>query len=232
MYDSAIGQYLVGDRMIVQIYEIQDPVEARQVSEAGVDHVGILVGNGEFPREIAPANAAAILAAVPAPSKKVILTLSGQIAAVEEIARHLKPDILHLGSVLEVISPRDVRTLKRKFPRVRIVRSIPIVGQESHLLARQYEGIADFLLLDSHNPDDKQVGATGVIHNWDISRRIVEEISTPIILAGGLGPENVDAAIRMVYPAGVDSKTMTDKTGSHRKDLQKSKRVCCTGKAI
>lgn len=59
-------------------------------------------------------------------------------------------------------------------------------------------------------------------HSWDLDRRIIENVRTPVIIAGGLGPENVQNAIRVARPAGVDSKTKTDKSdGSHAKDLQK-----------
>jgi phosphoribosylanthranilate isomerase len=86
-------------------------------------------------------------------------------------------------------------------------------------IAQSYETVADFLLLDSHRLSDKQIGALGVTHDWNISRRIVELVKIPVILAGGLGPDNVSEAIKMVRPAGVDSKTRTDKEGSHAKDL-------------
>ena len=61
-------------------------------------------------------------------------------------------------------------------------------------------------------------------HDWTISRRIVELVRTPVILAGGLGPDNVADAIRAVRPAGVDSKTKTDRDGSHAKDLGRVRR--------
>src|SRR4051794_16628385 len=63
--------------------------------------------------------------------------------------------------------------------------------------------------------------AQGVTHDWSISRTIVETVRTPVILAGGLGPDNVEEAIRSVQPAGVDSKTKTDREGTHSKDLAK-----------
>jgi phosphoribosylanthranilate isomerase len=60
-----------------------------------------------------------------------------------------------------------------------------------------------------------------VTHDWSISRMIVESVRTPVILAGGLGPDNVKEAIWSVRPAGVDSKTRTDREGTHSKDLGK-----------
>ena len=61
-------------------------------------------------------------------------------------------------------------------------------------------------------------------HDWTISRRIVEAVHIPVILAGGLGPDNVAEAIRTVRPAGVDSKTKTDRDGSNAKDLDRVRR--------
>jgi phosphoribosylanthranilate isomerase len=76
------------------------------------------------------------------------------------------------------------------------------------------------LLLDSHNAGDRQIGALGLTHDWELDRKIVETVRVPVIIAGGLGPDNVMQAIRAVRPAGVDSKTKTDKDdGSHTKDL-------------
>jgi len=104
---------------------------------------------------------------------------------------------------------------------LKIMRSIPVVGSESVWLAKTYDGIADILLLDSHKPGDKQIGALGITHNWDLDKQIVESVSIPVIVAGGLGAENVVDAIKSVHPAGVDSKTKTDKKdGSHTKDLE------------
>ena len=89
-------------------------------------------------------------------------------------------------------------------------------------LARSYDGVADWLLLDSYEAGDRQIGASGVTHDWELDRRIIESVRIPAIIAGELGPENVREAIRSARPAGVDSKTKTDKSdGSHTKDLQK-----------
>jgi phosphoribosylanthranilate isomerase len=104
------------------------------------------------------------------------------------------------------------------------MRSVPVVGEESIAIAQSYEAIADYVLLDSHSVSDRQIGALGVTHDWDISRRIVELLKIPVILAGGLGPDNVSEAIKVVRPAGVDSKTRTDKEGSHAKDLDRVRR--------
>jgi phosphoribosylanthranilate isomerase len=204
--------------MIVQIYEVADRAEAVALAALGVDHVGVLVGSGKFPRELAPAAARAIFEALPAATRRVALALS---ADPNEIARAIdgaRPDILHLGAATEHLTADQVRALKARHPGLPIMRSIPVVGPESLAIAQTYETIADFLLLDSHVPGDRQIGAVGRTHDWTVSRRIVETVAVPAILAGGLGPDNVGAAIRAVRPFGVDSKTRTDRADGAGKD--------------
>jgi phosphoribosylanthranilate isomerase len=218
--------------VLTQIYEVSTPGEARLISTIGVDHIGILVGNGEFPREL-PVEAAAEVAAAVLPSSKIsALFLTSDLSVVEKCAGALYPAIIHLGAAPELLSPGDVAALKTKMPDVLITRSVPIVDEASIAIACEYDEIADFLLLDSHQPSDRQIGALGVTHDWTISRRIVQLVRTPVILAGGLGPDNVAEAIIAVRPAGVDSKTKTDQTGSHRKDLDRVRRFYEKARAV
>jgi phosphoribosylanthranilate isomerase len=197
------------------------PDEARSISAIGVDHIGVLVGDGEFPRKLSVEAAAIVAASILPPSKLSALFLTSNITLIEAWARKLRPDILHLGAAPDLLSPDDTVTLKAKLPSMLIMRSVPVVGEESLAIARSYEGIVDFLLLNSHRESDRQIGALRVTHDWTIGRRIVELVRTSVILAGGLGPDNVADAIRVVRPAGVDSKTKTDRDGSHAKDIER-----------
>jgi phosphoribosylanthranilate isomerase len=188
----------------------------------GVDHIGVLVGEGSFPREQTIEKAREIFAAIPAGSKASALSLSHDVDLILRLTAALMPAILHLGAAQPHLSPAVLRTVKAEFPKVSLMRSIPVVDESSIALARSYDGIADWLLLDSYESGDRQIGALGVTHSWELDRRIIESVRIPTIIAGGLGPENVQEAIRVARPAGVDSKTKTDKSdGSHTKDLQK-----------
>ncbi len=217
--------------MIVQVYEVSSPEEARALSGFGVDHIGVLVGDGTFPREQSIEHAIRIFAAIAAPSKGSALSLSADLNLIREIVSELNPPILHLGASTDVLLPSDIATLKKEFPLLKIMRSIPVVRRESVPLAKTYDGIADILLLDSHKAGDKQIGALGITHNWDLDKQIVESVSIPVIVAGGLGAENVVDAIKSVHPAGVDSKTKTDKKdGSHTKDLEEVRKFTVAAK--
>src|SRR5262249_15100668 len=185
-------------------------------------HVGVLVGEGEFPREQSMAVAKQIFAAIPATSKGSALSLSADVRAIEHIVAGLSPPRLHLGGSAHLLTPENVVQIKKKFKGLCIMRSIPVVGEASIAIAKSYDGIADILLLDSHRPADRQIGALGVTHSWELDRKIVESVRTPVIIAGGLGSDNDVAAIEVVSPAGVDSKTKTDKDDeSHTKDFEK-----------
>jgi len=207
--------------MLTQIYEVSTPGEAKALSELGVDHIGILVGDGTFPRELSLSSAAAVRAAVKLPSITSALFLSANLDLIAEMARALAPDIIHLGASPELLIPADCARLREIVPNASIMRSIPVVGEEAVALACSYQDAVDFVLLDSHKPGDKQIGALGITHDWEISERIAQAVRAPTILAGGLGPENVADAIRRVRPAGVDSKTKTDLVGTHMKDLER-----------
>jgi len=207
--------------MLVQIYETSTALEAAALCELGVEHIGVLVGDGSFARELSVAWALKVAASVRRPSKLCALFLCWDMARVAEAVRALQPSIVHLGASPELLGPERVLTLKRALGGLPVMRSVPVTGPESLAMARQYEGIADFVLLDSHRPNDPQIGALGITHDWSISRQVVRSLNTPVLLAGGLGPDNVADAIRVVRPAGVDSKTKTDQAGGHAKDMMK-----------
>lgn len=206
--------------MIVQVYEVGNPTEAKKLVEVGVDHIGVLVGKGKYPRELPIEEAKVIFQSLPPNTKKVVLSLSNDLVEISEIVEQLNPDILHLGISEEILPLSKVKEIREKYPQLKIMRSIAVIDEESIRLAKEYEEIVDYLLLDTLK---SQLGATGETHNWDISQKIVEAVKIPVILAGGLGVDNVVEAIKKVRPAGVDSKTKTDRAGTHEKDIDKVK---------
>ena len=90
-------------------------------------------------------------------------------------------------------------------------------------MARSYARVSDYLILDSSTPDVPGIGAAGTVHDWEVSAAIVAQVDVPVVLAGGLSPDNVVAAIETVEPWGVDSLTHTNRvldSGGFRKDLE------------
>ncbi len=180
-------------------------------------------GYGSYPTEVKPELAKEILSDIYLPAKGVILVLSSDFNEISKIIDIVQPKILHLGASLETLTLAKVKLLKQKYPQIKLMRSIPVTGKESIAAAKEYESVADYLLLDTYEPHDSQIGATGKTHDWKLSKQIIDSVKIPVILAGGLGPNNVVEAINAVKPAGVDSKTKTDRADGSGKDIQKVK---------
>ena len=218
--------------MIIQIYEINNSVEAKAIADMGADHLGVLVGKGRFPRELGFRQAKDIFSSLPSGARAVALSLSPDLADIMEVVEKTGPHILHIGTVLENILPADVLSLKSRFPGLAIMRAIPVIDEQSIKAAKSYDGLVDWLLLDTYNKGETQIGAVGETHDWLISREIVASVEIPVILAGGLGADNVAGAIRAVRPAGVDSKTKTDKEAGTGKDLDKVKQFVEAARSV
>ena len=61
-----------------------------------------------------------------------------------------------------------------------------------------------FLILEIKNKEIKLLGGTGKTHNWDLSKTIVESVSVPVYLAGGLDTHNIVEAVEKVNPYSID----------------------------
>lgn len=207
--------------MIIQIYEIRTLETAREIAALDIDHAALWAASSPKETALSFEQARAVFDLLPERMKSVVLTLSRDMAEISALIHQVNPDILHIGSRPGDFSPDMTRELKNAHPSLSLMRSIPVGDEADIALAEAYEGIADYLLLDTYDKKADNFGATGKIHNWDISKKIRESVNIPVILAGGLGPENVAEAIQKVCPAGVDSKSRTDIPGTHEKDLKK-----------
>lgn len=210
--------------MIVQIYEINSVKDALKMAELGVDHVGVVVGNGEYENEVHPYKAKEIFLALPEKVKGIALSLSSDINQISRAITDSEPDILHLATPPKDFLPPQIDNIKKMFPEIELMKTIPVTGEESVATAMVFDGVCDYLLLDTKDDESGQIGMTGKVHDWDISAKIVESVDSKVILAGGLSPENVVDAIKKVSPDGVDSKTKTDKLQRKGKDFIKVKR--------
>jgi phosphoribosylanthranilate isomerase len=152
--------------------------------------------------------------------RSLALTMATEVDEILRMVDAVQPDIVHISTDLHDVGLGKMELLRRHLteaagenPRVQIMKAIPVEGEESISSAQEFAVFSDYLLLDTKVRDMPGVGATGRTHDWQISRRIVESVSIPVILAGGLSPENVVEAIRVVGPAGVDSNTATNLPG-------------------
>lgn len=242
-------------QIIVQIYEVQTPAEAEALVDLGVDHIGSVVTSKDdwrHPRlkdTIGTIRSAAV--------KSSLIPLYNQPESVLRTLDYYQPDIVHFCEAL--VDREDLRafcdrlielqaSVRKYFPEMMIMRSIPI-GQTRKAdriptieLAKRFESTSDFFLTDTllMNATDVAVdpqpvmgfvGITGKICDWETARKLVRAVRIPVILAGGISPQNVAEGIRQVRPAGVDSCTRTnarDENGRpirFKKDIAKVKQL-------
>ncbi len=100
----------------------------------------------------------------------------------------------------------NYQQLREELPGIRIVQVVHVTGAESVQDACEVESHVDAILLDSGRPLalTKELGGTGRAHDWTISRKITQQVSKPVLLAGGLTADNVAKAISVVKPDGLD----------------------------
>jgi len=174
--------------------------DARAAVEAGADAIGCLVGlDYDVPDRIEPEVARAIFASVPPAVARVLVTHRPGISEVVELALATGASEVQLHGAFPLEAIQELRV---RAPHLAVVKCAHVVDEGSIEDAVRAAAAADRVLLDSRTAD--RIGGTGRVHDWSISARIVELSPSPVILAGGLTPENVAEAIARVRPWGVD----------------------------
>jgi phosphoribosylanthranilate isomerase len=149
----------------------------------------------------------------------VALSLGTDFDRIARTVDVVQPDIVHLVRA-DQLGPDAVGELRARLAPVKVMSTVAVRDESAIQAAQAFAGSSDYLLLDSHDPATGVVGATGLTHDWSVSTLIPPAVDVPVILAGGLGPENVAEAIAAVNPAGVDSETRTSRLDDkRRKDL-------------
>ena len=108
--------------------------------------------------------------------------------------------------ICDDLDPDGIDEVSSALPGINLIKVIHVHGEASIEEAKTVSQYVNGILLDSGSKGGSvvELGGTGRTHNWEISRRIVEAVEAPVILAGGLNPGNVSEAIRLVKPYAVD----------------------------
>jgi phosphoribosylanthranilate isomerase len=212
--------------IVVQIYEIQDPEEAHAMIALGVDQIGSVILSEEGWK--VPAIKDAILVSQSAGVKHSLIPLFGTEQVLFQCIDYYAPDVIHF---CESFADRTTLTkscdaltrlhmsVKNRFPEIDIMRTVPVgatgrtQGIPTFEVATCFETTSDYFLADTSldsEPVHGFVGITGHTCDWTIARELSQKCPVPVILAGGLSPENVHEAIMQVRPFGVDSCTRTN----------------------
>lgn len=177
--------------------------EAQLAMQAGASALGLVGNMPSGPGVIPDAQIKTIASRVPPPIATFLLTSETSAQGIIEHHSKVHTSTLQIVDVLAKGSYQDIRTA---LPSVKLVQVIHVVGESSIQQAEYLAPQVDAILLDSGNPAlaTKVLGGTGRVHDWEISRQIVEAVPVPVFLAGGLNAQNVERAIDTVKPFGVD----------------------------
>jgi len=198
---------LLSRKRIVQIAGVTSTAEARMLVECGADFLGFPLEPHHGDGDVNLADATAIIRAIQPPVFGVLITYSNSAGKVTSVCRSLGVSVVQLHGGVAV---DEIRRMRELSPDLHVVKTLVVRENNLPQLIEEVNGVeqyVDAFLTDTFDQETGRWGATGKTHDWSISRRIVECASRPVILAGGLTPENVHRAITEVGPAGVDVHT-------------------------
>jgi len=169
---------------------------------AGADAVGFVVDVPTSPRNLTLEEAGRLIKQVPIFVHSVAVTVPKDITALIKIYEKLKPNIIQIhGSTFA-----DAAMVRSKLQDAHLIKAVQVRTRDSLDVAMEDLEYFDVILVDSYVKG--KYGGTGKVHDWELSKRIKQHISPkPFILAGGLDPNNVKDAIRIVKPYAVDVST-------------------------
>ena len=178
--------------MIIKICGIKTIHHARAAAEAGADMIGLNF-HPPSPRCIDIETARAIAADLPDTVLAIGLFVNQPLAAIAQTALECGLDGVQIHGRPEAGARDALRNLS-------VIRAFSISARED--LARLREADADYVILDAAVPHLH--GGTGTTCDWALARAARDHTDRPIMLAGGLTPENVAQAIAQAQPEGVD----------------------------
>ena len=176
---------------------------------AGADALGFTVDVPvDTPREIDADEAADLVAGAPPFVTTVLVTMPADPGAAIDLLGRVGADAIQVHGDL---GPGGVSEIREGTGRTTVVA----VDADDPASARRFDGVADGLLVDSAG--ERGRGGTGRTHDWAATRSFADSVGTPVILAGGLTPENVGTAVETVAPYAVDVASGVERRGG-RKD--------------
>lgn len=179
-------------RVRVKICGLRRVEDLMAAVEEGADAVGMVVGFPASPRNLTLSEAQKIRRRVPVFVDAVLVTRADTPRELKELIESLEPDAVQLYGGIQLSEAKAVAS------SIRVIKPVKAGADPARL---DIAG-ADAILLDSHS--ETLPGGTGVPHDWAAARSFREKINTPLVLAGGLNPNNVGEAIRAVRPFAVD----------------------------
>jgi phosphoribosylanthranilate isomerase len=188
-------------RTRTKVCGVTSEADLRTAVAAGADAVGVITDVAvDTPREVTAERAEDLLDAVPPFVTGTLVTMPTNAEAAVRLVERLEPDAVQVHG----LAPDRVAALRVRAP-------VPVLAAVEAEDASRYADAADALVVDSL--DEQGGGGTGETGDWDRTREVVADRDTPVVLAGGLTPANVAAAVRTVRPFAVDVASGVEREG-------------------
>jgi phosphoribosylanthranilate isomerase len=188
----------------VQVAGVRDLDEAHKLRGCGADLLGFPLRLPVHAPDLTEPEARAVITGV-GPANCVLITYEEDPRRLVELCRYL-----NVGTVqVHADVPPETLARVRGLAPLAVIKSY-VVGREGMSPAafvRAFAPYCDAFITDTFDPATGASGATGRVHDWSVSAELVRLSPLPVILAGGLNPENVGQAILSVRPAAVDVHT-------------------------
>lgn len=187
----------------IKICCIKSVAEAKKAILCGASALGLVGRMPSGPGPIEDDVIFQIAGCTPPPIATFLLTCETDAKAIVE---HHKRTLTNTIQLVDAVKKEVYKEIRIELPGIKLVQVIHVIDEKSVEEAVEMADYADAILLDSGNPNlaVKELGGTGRVHNWALSRKIVDLIKVPVFLAGGLNSYNVKEAVDTVQPFGVD----------------------------
>jgi phosphoribosylanthranilate isomerase len=174
--------------------------------QAGADAVGFIIGFPSTPRNLDIEQVHSLMTGLPPFIDRVVVTRQDDLNLLQSIGERLPVDTIQL--IGETSNPPQLRKL---FPDTLLIKVIHAEPEGLIQSALESSLLYDAILIDSKV--NNQLGGTGEVHDWNLSRKVTDAVKpTPVILAGGLNPFNVEDAVKIVQPYAVDVSSGVEST--------------------
>ncbi len=208
----------------VKICGVTNAIDLRAVVETGADAVGLITDvDVDTPRNVDRSTAADLSARAPPFLTTTVVTMPDTPDDAVDTVRSVAPDVTQLHAEFDAEQLGYVRAETD-------TKVVPVVDAEEPYRAREIDEAADAILVDSTSDDGS--GGTGETHDWEATADLVRDLSSPVVLAGGLTPENVADAIRVAEPFAVDVASGVERSGGAKDHTAVARFVRNAGRAL
>lgn len=206
-------------KKIIQVAGIIDIEEAMMLMDLGVEYLGFPLRLPVNKEDLSEESAKEIIKLIKPPHKPVLITYLNKANEIIDFCNQLCVKIVQLHGHINL---EELRKLKSFRPDIEVIKSLVVKSNnlnELEDIVQTHSPYIDLFITDTFDPATGASGATGKTHDWNISKHLVKISSRPVIIAGGLNPDNVRKAIIETNPAGVDVHTGIE-AANGRKDVE------------